>query len=256
MAAASLSSTQNQKRNYDPFDNILRLLRKAAEFKNLFSELSPSPQRIPISTSFYTTCNPLFNAFSNPAYSQPFRSNNEYEVVGYRGYTCESCLINHPLAIYARKQSELDQQFQLQQGQTITVKHGCNPQRLRIRNSLPTKIRNKIIADLQYELPECIMKAVNDWTNRYPCLHSIEIPYHLLNGYPIDLFPNHESHWSTRATENRQIAFNNAEELKEFICSANNATLGIFNVHSLPQQKDFKSAYLLFVGPIGAQAHI
>src|SRR3989442_281177 len=48
IAAASISSTQKQEKKYDPFDHILQPLRKAAEFKTLFSELSSSSQGIPI----------------------------------------------------------------------------------------------------------------------------------------------------------------------------------------------------------------
>jgi hypothetical protein len=86
------------------------------------------------------------------------------------------------------------------------------------------------------------------------CLLSFEIPFNIQKVYSIDLFPKHENHWSTRAIKKRQTAFNNDEELKDFICSANNATFGIFNVHLQSQQKDSKSTYFLFVSPIHTPA--
>jgi hypothetical protein len=248
IAAASISSTQKQEKKYDPFDHILQPLRKAAEFKTLLSQLSASSQGIPILASSYAAYNRLSNAFSNPAYSQPFAFNDdEWEILSYHGYTCGSCLTNHPLAIYTRKQPELGQQ---KQQQTIRMTHQCDSQRLINCSSLPTETKNKIIVDLHYSLPESITKAVNAWTKNRSCLLSFEIPYNIQKGYSIDLIPKHENHWSTRATKKRQTAFNNAEELNDFICSANNATFGIFNVHLQSQQKDSKSTYFLFVSPI------
>jgi hypothetical protein len=259
VAAASLSSAHKQEKNNDLLDHVLPALRKVAEFKNLLSELSPSSQGIPISASSYgfthAACNRPSNAFRNPAYSQAFGFNDdEFEIVGYRGYTCRSCLTNHPLAIYTRKRPELGQQQQQQQLQIIPTEHQCDSQRLISCSSSPTETKNKIIADLHYRLPESITNAVNGWTKNRSCLLSFEIPYNIQKGCSIDLFPKHENHWSTRAIKKRQTAFNNAEELKDFICSANNTTFGIFNVHLQSQQKDSKSTYFLFVSPINTKA--
>ena len=55
IAASSLTSIQNQKEKYDPFDHLVRPLRRADT----------------VSTSSYAAGN-RFNAFGNPAYSQPF----------------------------------------------------------------------------------------------------------------------------------------------------------------------------------------
>ena len=251
IAAASISSTQKQEKKYDAFDHILQPLRKAAEFKNLLSQLSTSSQGIPILASSYAAYNRLSSAFSNPAYSQPFVFNDdEWEILSYHGYTCGSYLTNHPLAIYTRKQPELAQQ---KQQQLIPAEHKCDPQRLISCSSLPTETKNKIIVDLHYKLPESITKAVNGWTKNRSCLLSFEIPNNIQKGYPIDLIPKYENHWSTRATKKRQTVFNNAEELKNFICSANNATFGIFTVHLQSQQKDSKSTYFLFVSPIDTE---
>jgi hypothetical protein len=245
IAAASLSSTQKQEKNYDPIDRVLSPLRKAAEFKSLLSELSPPSQGIPTSANSYAAYTRLSNAFCNPAYSQPLCFNDdEFQIVGYRGYTCGSCLTNHPLAIYTRKQQQ----------QVIPMTHQCDSQRLINCSSLPTKAKNEIIVYLHQRLPESIMEAVNAWTNNRSCLLSVEIPYNIEKGYPIDLFPKHENHWSTRATKKRQTAFNNAEELKNFIYSGNNASFGLFNVHLQSQQKDSKSTYFLFVSPIDNQS--
>ena len=172
------------------------------------------------------------------------------EILSYHGYTCGSCLTNHPLAIYTRKQPELGQQ---KQQQIIPTQHQCDSQRLIDCSSLPTKTKNKIIVDLHYRLPENITKAVNGWTKNRSCLLSIEIPYDIQEGYCIELFPEHENHWSIRTIQKKQTAFNSAEEVKDFICSANNATFGLFNVHLLSQQKDSKSTYFLFVSPIDTQ---
>ena len=249
LAAASLSSAQKQEKNIDPFDYILPRLRKTAEVKNLLSELSP------ISASSYgftnAACNRLSNAFSNVTYPQPFCFNDdEIEIAGYRGYVCRSCLINHPLAIYTPKQPALGQQKQLQ---IIPTSHGCDSQRLIRCSSLPTETKHKILANLYSTLPETIMKTVIGWTKNHCCLLSIEIPNNIQKGYCIDLFPKHENHWSIRTTKKRQIAFNNAEEVKDFICSANNATFGLFNVHLLSKQKDSESTYLLAIQPIDTQ---
>jgi hypothetical protein len=252
IAAASLSSAHKQEKNNDPLDHVLPALRKVAEFKTLLSELSPPSQGIPISASSYAAYNRLSNAFCNTAYSQPFCF-NEFEIVGYRGYTCGSCLTNHPLAIYTRKQPGSGQQ-RPQQQQIIPTTHQCDSQRLINCSSLPTKAKNETIVNLHDRLPESIMEAVNAWTKKRSCLLSFEIPYNIQKGYSIDLFPKHENHWSTRATKKRQTAFNNAEEVKDFICSANNATFGIFNVHFQSQQKDSKSTYFLFVSPIHTRA--
>ena len=259
IVAASLSSAHKQEKNNDPLDHVLPALRKFAEFKNLLSEISPGPQGIPISASSYgftnVACTLLSDSFRNPAYSQPFCFNDdEFEIVGFRGYACESCLINHPLAIYTRKRPVRGQPQQQQQQQIIPTTHQCDSQRLINCSSLPTKAKNETIVNLHYRLPESIMKAVNGWTKNRSCLLSIEIPYNIQKGYSIDLFPKHENHWSTRAIKKRQTAFNNAEELKDFISSANNATFGIFNVQLQSQQKDSKSKYFLFVSPIHTRA--
>jgi hypothetical protein len=254
IAAASLSSAHKQEKNNDPIDHILPALRKVAEFKTLLSELSPPSQGIPISASSYAAYNRLSNAFCNPAYSQPFCF-NEFEIVGYRGYICGSFLTNHPLAIYTRKQPGSGQQRpHQQQQQIIPTTHQCDSQRLINCSSLPTKAKNETIVNLHDRLPESIMEAVNAWTKNRSCLLSFEIPYNIQKGYSIDLFPKHENHWSTRATKKRQTAFNNAVELKDFICSANNATFGIFNVHFQSQQRDSRSTYFLFVSPIHTRA--
>jgi len=195
ITAASISSTQNQKRTYDPVEQVLRPLRKAAEFKNLISELSPRSQGIPLYANPYLVSNRLYNTVSNRAYSQPFCFNDdEFEIAGYVGFTCGSCLTNDPLTISSRKQSELDQQVQLQQLQIIRTEHQCDPQKLITCSSIPNKAKDKIILDLQRELQGSIIKAVNNWTKSTACLISFEVPYNLQKGYSIDLFPDHENH--------------------------------------------------------------
>jgi hypothetical protein len=153
IAAASLSSAHKQEKNNDPLDHVLPALRKVAEFKNLLSELSPGSQGIPISASSYGFTQAAWNrfstAFGNPAYSQPFCFNDdEFEIVGYRGYACESCLINHPLAIYTRKQPGSGQQPPLQrpqEQQIIPTTHQCDSQRLISCSSFPTKQKTKLL---------------------------------------------------------------------------------------------------------------
>lgn len=259
LAAASLSSAQKQQKNIDPFDYILSHLRKTAELKNLHSQLFTRSQGNPVFASSYgfthAACNHLSNAFSNLTYPQPFCFNDdEIEIAGYRGYACGSCLINHALAIYTPIQPALGQQKQQrQQLQIIPTSHQCDSQRLIQCSSLPTETKHEIIANLYSSLPETIMKTVNGWTKNRSCLLSIEIPYNIQKGYCIDLFPKHENHWSIRTTKKRQTAFNNAEEVKDFICSANNATFGLFNVHSPSGQKDSESTYFLAIRPIDTQ---
>ena len=258
LAAVSLSSAQKQQKNIDPFDYILPRLRKTAELKNLLSQLSTRSQGNPVFASSYgfthAACR-LSNAFSNLPYPQPFCFNDdEIEIVGYRGYACGSCLINHPLAIYTPKQPALGQQKQQRQLlQIIPTSHQCDSQRLIRCSSLPTETKHEIIANLYSSLPETIMKTVNAWTKNRSCLLSIEIPYNIQKGCCIDLFPKHENHWSIRTSKKRQTAFINAEEVKDFICSANNATFGLFNVHLPSKQMDSKSTYFLFVSPIDPQ---
>ena len=248
IAAASLSSTQKHEKKHDPLDHALAPLRKLAEFKDLISKLFPRSQGIPVSSS-YAAYN-RFNAFGNPAYSQSFCFNDiQLEIFGYQGYTCRNCLTNHVLAEYTWKQPQLSQQQQ----QLIPKTHMCNSQRLIFCSSLPAKNKSEMIVNLDSILPKSIMKAVNDWTKSSACLLSFEIPYNLQKGYYTDLFPNHENHWSNLAIKNRQTVFNNPEELIDFICTANNATFGLFNVHSLSGQKDSKSTYFLFVSRIDPQ---
>jgi len=262
IAAASLSSFQKQEKNNDLFDHILPLLRKTAEYINLLSQLSPRSQGNPISASSYgfthAGCNYLSNAFSNPTLRQHLCFNDaEFEILGYRGYTFGSCLTNHQLAIYTAKRAALGQhqQEQLQLiSMPIPTRHQCDSQKLIRCQSLPTKIKHEIIADLYNRLPESIMTTVNGWTRNRSCLLSIEIPYDIQEGYCIELFPEHENHWSIRTIQKKQTAFNSAEEVKDFICSANNATFGLFNVHLLSQQKEFKSTYFMAISPIGTQA--
>ena len=259
LAAASLSSAQKQQKNIDPFDYILPRLRKTAELKNLLSQLSTRSQGNPVFASSYgfthAACNRLSNSFSNLTYPQPFCFNDdEIEIVGYRGYACGSCLINHPLAIYTPKQPALGQQKQQRQLlQIIPTSHQCDSQRLIRCSSLPTETKHEIIANLYSSLPETIMKTVNGWTKNRSCLLSIEIPYNIQKVYCIDLFPKHENHWSIRTTKKRQTAFINAEEVKDFICSANNATFGLFNVHLPSKQMDSESTYFLAIRPIDTQ---
>ena len=258
LAAVSLSSAQKQQKNIDPFDYILPRLRKTAELKNLLSQLSTRSQGNPVFASSYgfthAACR-LSNAFSNLPYPQPFCFNDdEIEIVGYRGYACGSCLINHPLAIYTPKQPALGQQKQQrQQLQIIPTSHQCDSQILIRCSSLPTETKHEIIANLYSSLPETIMKTVNAWTKNRSCLLSIEIPYNIQKVYCIDLFPKHENHWSIRTTKKRQTAFINAEEVKDFICSANNATFGLFNVHLPSKQMDSESTYFLAIRPIDTQ---
>ena len=114
---------------------------------------SPPSQGIPISASSYAAYNRLSNAFCNPTYSQPFCFNDdEFEIVGYRGNTCGSCLTNHPLAIYTRKQPVSAQQRPQQQ--IIPTTYQCDSQRLINCSSLPTKAKNEIIVILRYRLSE------------------------------------------------------------------------------------------------------
>jgi len=78
-----------------------------------------------------------------------------------------------------------------------------------------------MIADLDKRLPESIMKSVNGWTKSRNGLISFELQYDIKSGLSSDLFPEEENHWSIKSDE----------EMMDFICSASDATIGLFNTH-------------------------
>jgi len=103
--AASLSPNQNHEEHWDPIDRILPYLRKYVEYRNLSRDLFSRPQGVPLTPRSLDSFNSsVFQASYGLAFSQGFSfSDEELEILGYRGYTCGICLMNHPLAVYARR---------------------------------------------------------------------------------------------------------------------------------------------------------
>lgn len=251
IAAGSLLSSQQREKNTDLLDHTLPILRKFAEYTSLLEQLSSHSHTMPtffpnIYWPTYGTVIPLSNN-NRESLSHSFL-NSELQVVGYLGFLCDVCLVNHPLAIYSRKLTKLSNSGQ-QEIQTIRTEHQCNIQRAVRFRSLPMNTKTEIILNLFESLPETVLKKVNAWTDDRPCLVSRKFPPNVQNGNTIDLFPENENHWSIRATKNRQILFNNLEELKDFIMSARNATLGLFRIHSNSQDKEPKVPYFIAVTP-------
>jgi hypothetical protein len=250
IAAASMISSKRREKNIDPLDHALPILRKVAEFNTLLDQIRPSRQRHP--TFFQGPYLPTY-ATVIPLSDNNIESHHNYfldsglQVVGYLGFLCTLCLVNHPLPIYNRKLiNRLNEHREIR---PIMTEHICNSRRaLRFRSS-PINTKIKIILNLYENLTETVMKEVNIWTNNRPCLTSHEFSPDAQMGNPIDLFPKNENHWSIRACRNKQILFNSFEELKDFIVSAHNATLGLFRIHSSSQDKEPKVPYFIAITP-------
>jgi hypothetical protein len=101
---ASLSPNQKHDEPKDPIDRILPYLRKYVDHKNLSRELFSHSQGVPSTPRSIDSFNSgVFRASYGPAFSQGFSiSDEELEILGYRGYTCGICLVNFALAVYAR----------------------------------------------------------------------------------------------------------------------------------------------------------
>jgi hypothetical protein len=253
IAVTSQLSSQKQEKKFDPFDQVLPLLRNAAEFTNLLKQISPQPKSIPIFGSspygsLYKAGSPPFGVFNNNLNSLNYSFNNgRGEVVGYHGYSCRVCLVNDPLPIYIRKYSKGLTSGQ-QETQAIPSEHQCNSQRVVMCSSLPQNTKEEIIINLDKSLPYTVLNTVNSWTNNCARLASHEIPPNIKID-PIDLFPKNEDHWSIRTIKKRGTRFNSIEELKEFIVSAGNRTLGIFRIQSHSQDKEMKVPYFIAITP-------
>jgi len=186
-------------------------------------------------------------------YLQNFSLNeDELEIIGYRGHTCEICLINHPLAVYVRRLKngrEAPQDGQQELLQIVPTKHGCDFQRALAISSLPIETRKVMIADLNKRLPESVMNSVNGWTKNQNGLISFEVRAEIKSGFSSDLFPEKESHWSVRTIKNRRTAFKSDEEMMDFICSASNATAGLFNVHTDSKKNGYNYPYFIAIYP-------
>jgi hypothetical protein len=253
LQAASISSNRKYEEHTDIIDKSLPYLRKLVEFRNLSREILPSSQGIPlIPGAFGISCAPTF--------SQSFTVNDdELEIVGYLGHTCENCLINHPLALYVRKlkngvEPPGDSQRELLQ--KVPTVHGCDPQRLIDLRSLPIETRKDMIADLHKTLPERVMTSVKSWTKNRSGLVSFEMkPYDFYKNFSLDLFPDDENHWSIRIVKNRKTIFNNDEEMMDFIRSANSSTAGLFNINSQSQENGYKSVYFTAIVPMDIPSH-
>ena len=254
---AIAATSQKQEKKFDPFDQVLPLLRNAAEFTNLLKQFSPQPKSIPKFGSspygsLYNAGSPPFGVFNNNNLNRPNYSfnNGRGEVVGYYGCSCGVCLVNDPLPIYNRKCSKGLYSGQ-QETQAILSEHQCESQRVVKCSSLPQNIKEEIIINLDKNLPYTLLNTVNSWTNNCARLASHEIPPNVKID-PIDLFPKNEDHWSIRAIKKRETRFNSVEELKEFIVSASNRTLGIFRIHSHSQDKEMKVPYFIAITPTGS----
>jgi len=256
--AASQSPNQKNEEHRDPIDKILPYLRKYVDFRNLSRDLFSRPQGAPLVPRSLDSFNSsAFHASYGPAFSQGFSvSDEELEIVGYRGYTCGICLMNFALAVYARKYNDVLEAHSQQGGlQTIPAVHRCNVQRAVEYSSLPVETRNKIFADLLQNLPVRVKTSVKSWTKNQSGLVSFEIPYDVYKNFSSDLFPNDENHWSIRTIKNRKTSFKNDEEMMDFINSANTSTAGLFNVHSQSQEKVHKYVYFVAIVPIDIPSH-
>jgi len=253
IALTSQLSSQKQEKKFDPFDQVLPLLRNAAEFTNLFKQISPQPKSIPIfgsspHGSLYNVGSPPFGVFNNNLNSSNYSFNNgRGEVVGYHGYSCHVCLVNDPLPIYNRKCSKGLTSGQ-QETQATVSEHQCKPERVVMCSSLPKNTKEEIIINLDKSLRYTVLNTVNSWTNNCARLASHEIPPNVKINL-IDLFPKNEDHWSIKTIKKRGTRFNSVEELKEFIVSAGNRTLGIFRIQSHSQDKEMKVPYFIAITP-------
>jgi hypothetical protein len=256
--AASLSPNQKHEEHRDPIDRILPYLRKYVDYRNLFRDLFSHPQGVPTPPRTLDSFNSsVFHASYGPAFSQGFSvSDEELEILGYRGYTCGICLMNFPLAVYAPKYvigQEANGQQELLP--IISAVHQCNVQRAAAYSSIPIETRKTIFGDLRKDLPDRIMTSVKSWTNNRCDIVSFEIPYHGYRNYSLDLFPDDESHWSIRTIKNRKTNFNSDEEMMDFIRSSNSSTAGLFKINSQSQDNGYKSMYFIAIVPMDIPSH-
>ena len=113
--------------------------------------------------------------------------------------------------------------------------HRCTFERVDVYRSATIETRKTIFAELLKDLPDRTMTLVKSWTKNQSGLVSFELPY-AFKDFSLDLFPDDENHWSIRAIKNRQITFNNDEEMMDFIRSVDGSTAGLFNVQSQSQE--------------------
>jgi hypothetical protein len=228
--------TPKEKRHktfLDVLENqILPLLRKMVEYKNLLSQLSTIQQQgmIPGGGGIYPSMPSMTfdRAESNDNLSRysRFGDIDDYsEAVGFRSHVCEKCSIISIDTIFRHKAGESGQ---------IETTHTCNFKRLDDDQLEPNK--DKTINDLYEKLPKVMKKRVNSWTGNNAYLVAIEMPPNVDLNNCFDVTPTDENHWAARAIKDKQTILND-EEISDFLCKVRNSTYAAFKVISPSSQE-------------------
>jgi hypothetical protein len=116
---------------------MIEIIRKAVEFKNLLGELYKPPLQynfnyptgfMPYTGNYRpqpvnfenTNSGNIIDSSLNSHADVHFQAEN-LEIIGYKGYICNTCLVVHPLSIHIDKKV---------QNRIIETKHDCNLERL------------------------------------------------------------------------------------------------------------------------------
>jgi len=222
----------------DIMEHILEPLRKGVEFKNLLNQLStPRQQSIP-SINYGTLSSTNFNlvpstsiASSNNNLSEPVQTDGR-EIIAYRSYVCEKCLIPVLVNIYYNKSREI-----------FRSTHDCDPKRL--QSVLEEANRDKIFYQINAKLPEVMRKVVNLWTRNQNYTFASEVQKQEIpeDNYT-ELNITNENDWAARAIKDN-ITILNDDELLDFLTKSKNITFSVFKVHSQYKQDGFLSGYYL-----------
>jgi hypothetical protein len=222
----------------DIMEDILEPFRKAVEFKNLLNQLSsPRQESIP-SINYSTLSSTNFNlvpstsiASSNNNLSEPVQTDGR-EIIAYRGYVCEKCLIPVLVNIYYNKSREI-----------FRSTHDCDPKRL--QSVVEEANRDKIFYEMNTKLPEVMRNVVNEWTRNQNYAFASEIEKQQIpHDNCIELNVTHENDWALRAIKYNLTNLND-QELLDFLTKSKNVTFSVFKVHLEYKQDKFSSRYYL-----------
>ena len=199
----------------------LNWLRRLAEISSLVKELRPTLASQPSINPFLR-----FVDKSNTSLS-PFKI-EDLKIIGYTAYTCEKCLVSHPLTLYWNSLSM----------EPVPTIHTCNNER---RIEVQQEIHNKkeVTASLFDEVCDVMFLVVRQWTRARPLLKVAEIPsmlQGLQNFKVIDI-----KNWAIRAIRNRFTVLSD-EELADFLNLAKANTYAYFKV------KGQNTAYYMYIG--------
>lgn len=214
---------------------ILDKLRKTVELKRLTEELSFT------SVTGYPASYSHNGLSSQGSAGRPCRLPNleDYEIIGFRGYVCNVCLVDHPLAIYRHKR--------LLGARAVHTFHVCSTDRITKLNQEQQGQHQEIdrdttIANLYAkELPKSMLQAVKEWTSGCALLMTCKISG---QSEALDFIPFTEKQpWVARAVKEGSTTLTD-EELSDFIFMVSDTFL-IGKIEQKEKNKGSEEVYFM-----------